>query len=93
MRFGTITVPGELFKLARERMLSEASFTPEDIRLHLLSSGRVHLDKVSDHETNRWIVANRVLQASRKELVQAGEVAQLKRGVWMKSSVLRAAKQ
>lgn len=91
MRFGSTPIPGELFKLARDRMLREASFTPEDIRTHLLSEGTSHLSAVTTNSTNQWIIAERVMQSARKDLAEAGEVAQLRRGVWMRSDVLKAA--
>lgn len=92
MRFGNREVPGELFNLARDRMLASTTFTPEEVRQHLLKSAITHLIQLSPLPANQWIIANRVMRACVKEMVQSGEIAQLKRGVWAKSSFLAAAK-
>lgn len=91
MRFGKTPVPGSLFQCARERMLRDATFTPEDIRAHLLATQSEALAAISAIPTNQGIIANRVMRACVKQLVASGEVQQLKRGVWARSDFLAAA--
>lgn len=85
MKFSGREIPGSLFKAARERMLSPTagpSFTPEAIRQHLLSQCRRELTAISSIEVNQNIIANRVFQEARRQLASAGEVVQIRRGVW-----------
>lgn len=91
MKFSGKEIPGSLFKLARDFMLSRQSFTPDDVRAHLLRHGAAALAETHGIPANHPIIANRVHQAACRELAQAGEVVQLKRGVWMKKSILDAA--
>ena len=86
MRFGNTEIPGSLFKLARERMLKTATFTPEDIRRHILEQAPTELRNISPIATNQRIIAERVMRGCIKQLVASGEIAQLKRGVWAKAS-------
>lgn len=90
MRFGSAVIPECLFHLARESMRAKTSFTPEDLRRELMERGREDLARLSSHATNQRIIANRVTRAVIKELAAAGELGQLKRGVWMKAAVLGA---
>lgn len=91
MKFGSTPIPEKLFDLARARMRQDATFTPEDIRAHLQVAAAPELAAISDIKTNQWIVTNRVMRACVAELRAAGEIAQLKKGVWAKSSFLAAA--
>ena len=91
MRFGNTEIPGCLFHLARERMLKEATFTPENIRQHLLTQAPDELCAISPIATNQRIIAERVMRDCVKQLVASGEIAQLKRGVWAKTSFPAAA--
>ena len=91
MKFGQTEIPGSLFKLARERMLRDATFTPGDVRAHLAKEAPDVLAAVSGVNVNWGIVADRVTRACINELHNAGEIGQLKRGTWAKSSFLKAA--
>lgn len=86
MRFGSTEIPGSLFKLARDRMLAGGTFTPVDVRTHLLEQGASVLQETSPLAANHWLVANRVFQAARDELKAAGQVTQVKRGLWAKTN-------
>jgi hypothetical protein len=90
MKYGQSEIPGSLFKLARERMLRDATFTPFDIRNHLTVEGRDAMVALSTIERNHWLIADRVLRACIDELRNAGEVHQVKRGLWAKTSALAA---
>lgn len=91
MRFCGKTIPGSLFQLARERLLAEATSTPEAVRQHLMLAGAKDLQALSGIPSNQWIVCNRVMRAAILELVAAGELAALKRGVWATTKFLKAA--
>lgn len=91
MKFFGKEIPCSLFNLARDFMLSRTSFTPADVRAHLLRHGANELNQTSGVAANHAIIANRVHQAACRELAQSGEVRQLKRGVWMKAAVLAVA--
>lgn len=91
MKFSGGEVPGSLFKLARDRMLLEPTVTPDAVRAHLLTHGLDDLKAASGIVQNHKIIANRVFWAACRELVAAGEIEQLKRGVWAKTSFLAAA--
>ncbi len=82
MKFGTQTIPGELFKLARERMLRDTHFEPAKVREHICEHGRAQLFEINSIEKNHQIIAERVMRAALAELVAAGEVEQVKRGLW-----------
>ncbi|KVP17040.1 hypothetical protein [Burkholderia ubonensis] len=82
MKFGQAEIPETLFALARERMRSFGEFTPEDIRQHLLTEARADLAAINSIEHNWRIIAERVLRACIEELRAAGEIEQVKRGVW-----------
>lgn len=90
MKFGSQVIPEALFSLARGKMLAEASFTPESIRRHLVTGGREEMLKVNAIERNHTIIANRVMRVVLKELVDQGKVKPLKRGLWVKASVMDA---
>lgn len=89
MKFGPTPIPENLFTLARERMLRDATFTPGDIRAHLAKEAPADLAAVSDIGVNWGIVAERVTRACIRELRAAGEIAPLKRGTWAKTSFLK----
>lgn len=91
MRFSGREIPGELLKLARNRMKGATAFTPNEIRSHLLLHGRQLMIAVHGIEANHPIIADRVFKEARRQLTDAGEIAPLKRGVWAKTSFLRAA--
>ena len=91
MRFGCTEIPGSLFKIARDRMRSDATFTPEDIRRHLVDRASDVLHGISPITVNHRIIADRVMRDCVKQLVSSGEIAQLKRGVWAKTTFLAAA--
>ncbi len=93
MKFGQTTIPNELFDQARARLRQEATCSTEAARSHLLKSAGPLLSSISPLETNQWIVANRVVRAVIDELRAAGEIEQIKRGVWAKSTFMAAAKQ
>lgn len=84
MQFCGKTIPGSLFKLARDRMLTAETFTPADIRKHLLANGADALLETNALTNNHPIIANRVFLATRQELADSGQVAPVKRGVWSK---------
>lgn len=88
MKFGQNDIPAELFELARERMRRNITFTPEDIRTHLLTSAKPTLAAINAIEHNWWIIANRVFRACLAEMRDTGEITQLKRGVWVRASSL-----
>lgn len=90
MKFGQTEIPGSLFKLARERMLRDATFTPGDIRAHLAKEAPSELAAISGIGRNWGIIADRVTRACIDQLRAAGEIGQLKRGVWAKTSFLAA---
>lgn len=91
MKYGQTEIPGSLFKLARERMLRDNTFTPFDLRNHLMTDGRDVMLAISTIHKNHWIIADRVMRACIDELRTAGELTQLKRGVWARTSTLGAA--
>jgi hypothetical protein len=91
MKYGQTEIPGSLFKLARDRMLRDATFTPFDIRTYLTTEGREQMVALSTLERNHWLIADRVMRACIDELRTAGELTQLKRGVWGKPGALVAA--
>jgi hypothetical protein len=90
MKFGQTVIPESLFKLARERMLRDPTFTPGDVRGHLAKEAPADLAAISGIGRNWGIVADRVTRACIDELRTAGEIAPLKRGTWAKTSFLRA---
>lgn len=90
MKFGQTEIPGSLFKLARDRMLRDATFTPGDIRAHLAKEAPDVLAAVSGIGVNWGIVADRVVRSCISELRTAGEIGPLKRGTWAKVSFLKA---
>lgn len=92
MKFSGHDIPDSLFELARTTMRARGHFTPEDIRQVLITEGRATMVAINGIERNHRIIADRVMRKVVQELAAAGEYAQLKRGVWMKSSVLAAAK-
>lgn len=81
MKFGPIEVPARLFELARER-LAQGPATPVQVRQHLLDNGKQELEGVTPIDTNQWIVANRVFDAVRLEMVAAGTLTSPRRGHW-----------
>ncbi|MYM92444.1 hypothetical protein [Duganella vulcania] len=85
MKFGQTEIPGSLFKLARERMLRDPTFTPGDIRAHLTSAGLDMMVAMDAIRPNHWIIADRVMRACLDDMRNAGQVTQLKRGVWARS--------
>lgn len=91
MKFGTTPIPDAVFDLAYERMRRDATFTPEDVRQHLLTHGSAQLQAITSIEVNQWIIANRVMRACVNVMRDAGEIEQLKKGVWAKASFLAAA--
>lgn len=91
MNYGNTEIPGSLFKLARERMLRNATFTPNDIRTHLVTEGRATMLTLSTITRNHEIIADRVMRACIDQLRDAGEVAQAKHGVWARTGTLDAA--
>ena len=90
MKFGQTEIPENLFTLARERMRRDVTFTPGDIRAHLAKEAPADLAASSPLGQNWGIVADRVTRSCIEELRAAGEIGQLKRGTWAKTSFLRA---
>lgn len=82
MKFGSQEIPSRLFTLARDKVRRKGTFTPELLRSHLQKHGAIELGEVSPLASNQWLVADRVMRAVIKELVAAGKVAQVKRGLW-----------
>jgi len=82
MKFGQREIPDMLFDLARERMRKDESFTTDEIRQHLLAAGEEYMLFVNDIRSNWRIIADRVTRACIDELRDAGEIEQLKKGVW-----------
>ena len=82
MRFSGTLIPAALFDLARNKMLSVATFTPDDVRQHLLSNASAEMFATNSIQSNHRIIAERVMRAVLEDLVAEGKVAQLKRGVW-----------
>lgn len=91
MKFSGREVPESLFQLARNAMRARASFVPEDIRKVLVEEGKPAMLALCGIEKNHWIIANRVMRAVVHELAAAGEIQPLKRGVWMKASIIETA--
>lgn len=91
LKYGQTEIPGSLFKLARERMLRDDTFTPFDLRNHLMTDGRDVMLAISTIHKNHWIITDRVMRACIDELRTAGELTQLKRGIWARTSTLDAA--
>jgi hypothetical protein len=81
MKFGSATIPEELFEIASNVMLSAQSFKPEEIRLRICSDAKTIMASVNQIERNHWIIANRVMRHEIKSLTKEGRVRQLKRGV------------
>ena len=67
MKFGKTEVPGSLFKLARDRMLRDATFTPADIRAHLAKEAPDVLAAVSGINVNWGIVAEGEFGSDQKQ--------------------------
>lgn len=85
MKFSGHEIPGSLFKAARDRMLAPdagPNFTPGAIRQYLLNQCRSDLAAISSIEVNQAIIADRVFQEARRQLLSTGEVMQIRRGVW-----------
>lgn len=93
MKFSGSTVPDFLFALARDRMRASSSCTPAQLRQFVLQRGITELNAVSALPQNHGVIADRVARQVIRELVASGEFQQLKRGVWMKCAVLRAAQE
>lgn len=91
MKYGQTEIPGSLFKLARERMLRDDTFTPADLRYHIISAGQEEMLAISTIRKNHGIIADRVMRACIEELRTAGELTQFKRGIWARTSTLAAA--
>ena len=91
MKFGSKPVPERLFTLARERLLNNATSTPEDVRRHLLKHGQAELLATNSIEHNHRIIAQRVFDAVRLELVHSGALVQFKRGLWATSKFMQSA--
>ncbi|MYM92445.1 hypothetical protein [Duganella vulcania] len=91
MKSGKTPIPEALFALARERMRRDATFTPEDVRVHLAKQAPDTLASVSGKGVNWGIVADRVTRSCIRELRATGEIAPLKRGTWAKTSFLKEA--
>jgi predicted nicotinamide N-methyase len=92
MKFCNTEVPQKLFDMTRERMRKEVTFTPEDIRLHLIKNAQAELVQISDITHNHQIIAERLMRACIKELRASGEIKQMNRGRWAKSSFLDSIK-
>jgi hypothetical protein len=82
MRFGSTPVPGTLFALARTLMLEQPSFTPSAMRAALMEKGREDMLALSDLPGNYPIIAERVMREVISEMVTAGQLTQIKRGLW-----------
>jgi hypothetical protein len=82
MKFGQREIPDTLFDMARERMRRDDSFTPDDIRQHLVADGEEYMLFVNDIPSNWRIIADRVTRACIDELRDASEIEQVKKGVW-----------
>lgn len=91
MKFGTTLIPERLFELARLRLLNNATSTPEDVRQHLLKQGAAELAQTNSIPRNHRLIAERVFQAVREDLVAKGKLKQLKRGVWATTTFLNLA--
>ncbi|KVP75198.1 hypothetical protein WJ96_05425 [Burkholderia ubonensis] len=85
MKFGQAEIPERIFDITRGRMRRDSMFTPEDIRQHLLAEAREDLAAINSIERNWSIIANRVMRACVEELRAAGEIEQVKKGVWAKA--------
>ncbi|CAB5514227.1 hypothetical protein LMG26857_03266 [Achromobacter anxifer] len=92
MKFGPKTISPRLFELARERM-ERATSTPDEVRSHLIKHGIAELMQTSAIVHNHKIIADRVFQAVRRQMVDAGELTSLKRGVWATTEFLAAAER
>lgn len=90
MNFGSQPIPKKLFDLARER-LNQACSTPEQVRAYVIERGQPELLETSSIVQNHRIIADRVFQAVRLEMVEAGTLEQLKRGLWATTKFLRSA--
>ncbi|PNG50367.1 hypothetical protein WDL1P1_00418 (plasmid) [Variovorax sp. WDL1] len=91
MKFGTTPIPEQLFDLARERLLGNATSTPDEVRQHLLKHGGLWLQRTNPLPANHAIIASRVLDAVRRELVAKGQIKQFKRGLWATTKFMDAA--
>jgi hypothetical protein len=86
MKFGPNIIPDMLFDLARERIRRDETFTPDDIRKHLVAEGEEHMLAINSIESNWRIIADRVTRACIDEMRDAGEIEQVKKGVWAQAS-------
>ena len=95
MKFSGRVVPEELFEIARNMMRTMPSFTPEEVRWQLVTRPRAAtlIREVTTLQANDRVLAHRVTRAVIDELVAAGDIKQLKRGVWMATRVWDAAEQ
>lgn len=82
MKFGSSEVPVKLFDMAREQMRKESTFTPGEIREHLLTYAASDLYSVSNIRANWTVIALRVTRACIDELRALGEIKQLNHGLW-----------
>jgi hypothetical protein len=87
MKFGQREIPDMLFDMARERMRRDDTFTPDDVRQHLASDGEEYMLFISDIPSNWPIIADRVTRACINELRDAGEIEQVKKGVWTRVEI------
>lgn len=94
MKFGSTTIPEALFDLARTAVRTtldaKSSITPAELRHALAKQGAESLRAISGIETNQRIVAQRITIAVLQELRASNEIAQLKRGVWVRPALLAA---
>lgn len=96
MKFSGRVVPQELFEITRNLMRTMPSFTPEEIRWLLVTRyprAATLIREVTTLAANDRLVAHRVTRAVIDELHAAGDIKQLKRGVWMATRVWAAAEQ
>ncbi|MBU9200076.1 hypothetical protein KTD31_01495 [Burkholderia multivorans] len=82
MKFGQAEIPQHLFELARTHMRAATTFETAGVRQHILDNAKADLAAINDLERNWPLIAERVTRACLNELRAAGEVEQVKKGVW-----------
>jgi hypothetical protein len=82
MKFGQAEIPQHLFQMARAHIRDATIFETAGVRQHLLDNAKVDLAAINDLEGNWPLIAERVTRACLNELRAAGEIEQVKKGVW-----------
>ncbi|HDR9105988.1 TPA: hypothetical protein QDB04_002844 [Burkholderia vietnamiensis] len=81
MRFGQVEIPQYLFEWARAYIRSTSPVETADVRRHL-ENAKADLAAINPIKANWPLITGRVTRACLNELRAAGEIEQVKKGVW-----------